>query len=101
MNDFDMNLKQDTSIQEVIAKFEKLEAQVHQLQTNDVVHKNLIERLQEEVDRVNEKYAVQEIIIQSLLKGKENKKDDDVNKRTAINLFSSILTITIIIQTSV
>ena len=101
MNDFDMNLKQDTSIQDVIAKFEKLEAQVQQLQTNDVVQQNLIERLQEEVDRVNEKYAVQEIIIQSLLKGKENKKDDDVNKRTAINLFSSILTITIIIQTSV
>ena len=101
MNDFDMNLKQDTSIQDVIAKFEKLEAQVQQLQTNDVVQQNLIERLQEEVDRVNEKYAVQEIIIQSLLKGKENKKDDDVNKRTAVSRFSSIFTITIIIQTSV
>jgi len=92
-----MNLKQDTSIQDIVAKFEQLEAQVHQLQTNDVVQMNLIERLKEEVDRVNEKYAVQEIIIQSLLKGKENRKEDDVNKRTAISSFSSIFTITFLI----
>jgi len=93
VTDFDMNLKQDASIQDIVAKFEQLEAQVHQLQTNDVVQMNLIERLKEEVDRVNEKYAVQEIIIQSLLKGKE----DDVNKRTAISSFSSIFTITFLI----
>lgn len=93
VTDFDMNLKQDTSIQDIVAKFEQLEAQVHQLQTNDVVQMNLIEKLKEEVDRVNEKYAVQEIIIQSLLKGKE----DDVNKRTAISSFSSIFTITFLI----
>lgn len=81
--------KQDTSIQDIVAKFEQLEAHVHQLQTNDIVQKNKIEKLQEEVDRVNEKYAVQEMIIQSLLNKKENKKDDHDIRR-----FSSIFTIT-------
>lgn len=85
-------LKQDSSnvIRDIVAKFEHLEAQVYQLQTNDIIQRNLIEKLKEEMDQVNAKYAVQEVLIQSLLKYQENKKDNNVHKMPASSLISSI-----------